>query len=104
MSKNMNKMYLKKMYQILVRLVGRYAPIVTFPIAVVLGVIGYNLESVLMSKKKVPIEGERGLTQEREDRMLNDEAHASKDIELIFTQRNNIFDKNDAKHLKNKSP
>ena len=83
------------MYQILVRYIGRYAPIVTFPVAVILGIIGYNLESVLIPKKKAAIEEEKGITQEREDRLLEMNREAD-----IFTQRNNIFDKNDKKHLK----
>ena len=83
------------MYQILVRYIGRYAPIVTFPIAVVLGIIGYNLESVLITKQRPTIEEEKGITQEREDRLLE----KNKELD-IFTQRNNIFDKNDKKHLR----
>lgn len=96
------------MYQILVRIVGRYAPIVTFPVAVVLGVIGYNLESILYpAKLKEAIindDTERGVTEKREERLLHlehdNEKKASNNGDEIYTRRNNIFDKNDAKHLK----
>jgi hypothetical protein len=96
------------MYQILVRIVGRYAPIITFPVAVVLGVIGYNLERILYpTKLKEAIindDTERGLTEKREERLLHlehdYEKKASKSGDEIYTRRNNIFDKNDAKLLK----
>ena len=78
------------MYQILVRVIGRYAPVITFPIAVILGVIGYNLESIIVPKK--PVEIEKGVTQVREDRL---EYSENKEI-----YSKNIFDRNDAKDLK----
>ena len=80
------------MYQILVRVIGRYAPIVTFPVAVILGVIGYNLESILVPKKNV--QSEKGVVEQREQRLLNNE-----NME-IFTNQSNIFEKNDPKLLK----
>lgn len=91
------------MYQIFVRIVGRYAPIISFPIAVVLGVIGYNLEGLLypdkLKKQTITIDTERGITEKREERLLHEQNGEEKD-ELIYTQRNNIFDKNDAKNLR----
>jgi len=90
------------MYQIFVRIIGRYAPIITFPVAVVLGVIGYNLESILVKASilsdRKDVDAERGITEKREERLLHadDQEEAAK----IYTQRNNMFDKNDAKHLK----
>ena len=75
------------MFQILIRFIGRYAPIVTLPVAVVLGGIGYMLESSFR-KGSAPSNGESTI-KEREDRLLNSE------IQAIELPRKNIFDKND---------
>jgi hypothetical protein len=94
------------MYQVFVRIVGRYAPIITFPVAVVLGVIGYNLESILVKTSIISdrkdVDAERGITEKREERLLLHETKRNDDNDEanIYTQRNNMFDKNDAKHLK----
>lgn len=80
------------MYQILVRIIGRYAPIVTLPVAVILGGIGYMLESSLR-KGPPPSNGESTI-KEREDRLLNNE---NQTLEL---PRKNIFDKNDPNLLR----
>jgi len=92
------------MYQIFVRIIGRYAPIITFPVAVVLGVIGYNLESILvkasiLSDGRKDVDAERGITEKREERLLHTDDQ-EEEAAKIYTQRNNMFDKNDAKHLK----
>ena len=93
------------MYQVFVRIIGRYAPIITFPVAIVLGVIGYNLESILVKTSIISdrkdVDAEKGITEKREERLLHETKGNADDEEAkIYTQRNNMFDKNDAKHLK----
>jgi hypothetical protein len=83
------------MYHILVRFVGRYAPIVTFPVAVILGGIGYLLESSLRPVGPPPSNGESTI-KEREDRLLNNE-NVTLNLE---PSRKNIFEKNDPNLLK----
>lgn len=80
------------MSQIFVRLVARYAPIITFPVAVILGFIGYNIESSVSSKSTPYMD--HSINEERELRLIKDkdskeEHHAS-----------TIFDKNDPSKLK----
>ena len=91
------------MYQVFVRIIGRYAPIITFPVAIVLGVIGYNLESILVKTSIISdrkdVDAERGITEKREERLLHSDDQEEAAAK-IYTQRNNMFDKNDAKHLK----
>jgi hypothetical protein len=63
------------MFQILVRVVGRYAPIVTLPVAVVLGFIGYTIESNFSSRHT--IQQEKSINEERLERLLkeNNDTH-----------------------------
>ena len=76
------------------------ARLLTFPLAVILGFVGYNIEKIVMPPKKVtantPHE-EKGITQQREERLLSNNETNNLDI---FTRRQNLFDKNDAKYLK----
>lgn len=80
------------MYQILVRVVSRYAPVVTLPVAIVLGFIGYTIESKLSSKSTPYLE--RSINDERDKRIL-DEINAAQ----CEPKSKNIFDKNDPKKL-----
>jgi hypothetical protein len=81
------------------------ARILAFPVAFVLGIIGYNLERILMPPKRIKenaeddYDDEKGITQKREERLLkiNNDSNETLDI---YTQRHNLLDKNDAKHLK----
>jgi len=82
------------------------ARVLAFPVAFVLGAIGYNLERILMPPKRVGENAaataeneEKGITQTREERLLK-MSHGSNENTDIYTQRHNLFDKNDAKHLK----
>ena len=58
------------MSQIFVRLVARYAPIITFPVAVILGFIGYNIESSVSSKSTPYMD--HSINEERELRLIKD--------------------------------
>ena len=46
-----------------------YAPYITFPVAVVVGFIGYNLEGWVRGDKKTPYKGE-AIQEERSERRL----------------------------------
>ncbi len=80
------------------------ARFLTFPLAVVLGVIGYNIEKILMPPKKTTQDiSEKGITQQREERLLNNNNNSANNDSNnldIFTRRHNLFDKNDSKYLK----
>lgn len=81
------------MSQILIRVVSRYAPIITFPVAVVLGFIGYSLETAITDKKTPYLENSiEDLREKRFMDNLQDEYHT--DIPK------NIFERNDPKNLK----
>ena len=79
------------------------ARVLAFPVAFVLGVIGYNLEKILMPPKRIgenaAEDEEKGITQKREERLLKMSNDSNENTD-IYTQRHNLFDKNDAKHLK----
>ena len=77
------------------------ARFLTFPLAVVLGVIGYNMEKILMPAKKTNQDfAEKGITQQREERLLSNNNNNDSNTLDIFTRRHNLFDKNDSKYLK----
>ncbi len=83
------------MYQVLVRVVARYAPVVTLPVAVVLGFIGYTLESHF-SSRKTPSLGQ-SINEQREDRFINEDDEIFHKYE---SKSKTIFDKNDPSKLK----
>ncbi|CAF0908564.1 unnamed protein product [Brachionus calyciflorus] len=81
------------MYQVLVRVVSRYAPVITFPVAVILGFIGYSIESVVTNKKTPYLE--MSIEEKREQRLLNVE-----ELENLKKMPKTMFEKNDPKDLK----
>lgn len=76
---------------VILRVVGRYAPIVTFPVAVVLGFIGYTLESHISSRQTPSLQ--RSINEEREERLLSQAQNETQ-------KSKNIFERNDPKQLK----
>lgn len=84
------------MYQILVRVIGRYAPIVTLPVAIVLGFVGYTIESHFSSKSTPYLE--TSINEERDKRLI-DEINKSSQAANVEAKSKNIFDKNDPKKL-----
>jgi hypothetical protein len=86
------------MFQILVRIVGRYAPIVTLPVAVVLGFIGYTIESNISSRHTT--QKEKSINEERLERLLNENNET--DNKYIDNRKfgKTIFYKNDPTALK----
>ena len=46
-----------------------YAPYITFPVAVVVGFIGYNVETLLRGNKGTPFKAD-GVKEERSERVL----------------------------------
>ena len=57
------------MYQVLYRIIFRYAPIVTLPVAVILGGIGYNIEKLFPREEQKLYES---VYVEREKRILEE--------------------------------
>ena len=82
------------MSQIIVRMIARYAPIITFPVAVVLGFIGYNIEGQLSSKSTPYLD--HSINEERELRLLNER----NEKETAQTKPTTIFERNDPNKLR----
>uniref|UniRef100_A0A5F8G6X1 Small integral membrane protein 12 n=1 Tax=Monodelphis domestica TaxID=13616 RepID=A0A5F8G6X1_MONDO len=49
-----------------------YAPYVTFPVAFVVGAVGYHLEWFIRGKSPQPVEEEKSILERREDRKLEE--------------------------------
>ena len=81
---------------VIVRVVARYAPIVTIPVAVVLGFIGYTFESTFMSRKTDYLE--KSISEEREERLLSTASTMQRD-DVAVHKRDTIFGKNDPTEL-----
>lgn len=64
---------------------------VTFPVAVVLGFIGYNVETVVSSRQTPYLD--HSIDEEREIRLINEK-------ELKEQRSKTIFDKNDPAKLR----
>ncbi|KAM9838463.1 small integral membrane protein 12 isoform 1-T3 [Aulostomus maculatus] len=61
------------MWPILLTTVRTYAPYVTFPVAFVVGVVGYHLEWFVRGTSK-PREEEKSIVELREERKLQEQA------------------------------
>ncbi|KAK7103637.1 hypothetical protein V1264_018502 [Littorina saxatilis] len=61
-------------WPLIVNAVRVYAPWVTFPFAVVIGFIGYNVEGWVRGDKKSPFK-EEGIKDERSNRVLEQNSH-----------------------------
>ena len=85
------------MYNILLRVVGRWAPIVTLPVAVVLGFIGYTLESNLSSRYTIQ---DKSVNEERIERLLSTSGEVKPEKVDHGKLNNTIFYKNDPTNLK----
>ncbi|XP_007639780.1 small integral membrane protein 12 isoform X1 [Cricetulus griseus] len=60
------------MWPVLWSVVRTYAPYVTFPVAFVVGAVGYHLEWFIRGKDPQPVEEEKSILERREDRKLNE--------------------------------
>ena len=78
------------MSHVLIRVITRFAPVFTLPVAVVIGFIGYNIESYVSNRSTPSLE--TSIWEEREKRLLN-QADAN-EPEL------SIFEKNDRHKLR----
>ena len=88
----------KIMYQIFVRVVSRYAPIITLPVAIVLGFIGYTIESNVSSRKTPSLE--KGIEQIRQERLIEELKLPKSAGEALNKHPTTIFERNDASQLK----
>ncbi len=86
------------MFQVAFRVVSRYAPIVTLPVAIVLGFIGYTIESRVSNRKTPYLD--HSINEEREKRILNETAEEKQAIASGNIPYTSIFDHNDPKQLK----
>ncbi|XP_025275772.1 small integral membrane protein 12 isoform X1 [Canis lupus dingo] len=60
------------MWPVLWTVVRTYAPYVTFPVAFVVGAVGYHLEWFIRGKDPQPAEEEKSISERREDRKLDE--------------------------------
>ncbi|XP_045154967.1 small integral membrane protein 12 [Tenrec ecaudatus] len=60
------------MWPVLWTVVRTYAPYVTFPVAFVVGAVGYHLEWFIRGKGPQPVEEEKSISERREDRKLDE--------------------------------
>lgn len=60
------------MWPVLWSVVRTYAPYVTFPVAFVVGSVGYHLEWFIRGKAPQPVEEEKSILERREDRKLDE--------------------------------
>ncbi|KAI5139240.1 Small Integral Membrane Protein 12 [Manis pentadactyla] len=60
------------MWPVLWTVVRTYAPYVTFPVAFVVGAVGYHLEWFIRGKDPQPVEEEKSISERREDRKLDE--------------------------------
>lgn len=60
------------MWPVLWTVVRTYAPYVTFPVAFVVGAVGYHLEWFIRGKDLQPVEEEKSILERREDRKLDE--------------------------------
>uniref|UniRef100_UPI00358FD602 small integral membrane protein 12 n=1 Tax=Myxine glutinosa TaxID=7769 RepID=UPI00358FD602 len=59
------------MWPIIFAAMRTYLPYVTFPVAVVIGCVGYNLEWLVRGDRQQPYE-ERGILERRDERLLQE--------------------------------
>uniref|UniRef100_A0A8C4NE45 Small integral membrane protein 12 n=1 Tax=Eptatretus burgeri TaxID=7764 RepID=A0A8C4NE45_EPTBU len=59
------------MWPVIFAAIRTYLPYVTFPVAVVIGCVGYNLEWLVRGDRQQPYE-ERGIPERREERLLQE--------------------------------
>ncbi|XP_063522228.1 small integral membrane protein 12 isoform X3 [Pongo pygmaeus] len=60
------------MWPVFWTVVRTYAPYVTFPVAFVVGAVGYHLEWFIRGKDPQPVEEEKSISERREDRKLDE--------------------------------
>uniref|UniRef100_A0A8D2AH53 Small integral membrane protein 12 n=1 Tax=Sciurus vulgaris TaxID=55149 RepID=A0A8D2AH53_SCIVU len=60
------------MWPVFWTVVRTYAPYVTFPVAFVVGAVGYHLEWFIRGKDPQPMEEEKSISERREDRKLDE--------------------------------
>ncbi len=69
------------MSHVILRLITRFAPIVTLPVAVVIGFIGYNIESNV-SSRYTPSK-EISIIEEREKRLLHQDELEEQTVAIL---------------------
>ncbi len=89
------------MAQIFISFIARYAPIISFPVAVVCGCVGYGLESYFRKERKLTENARfESVNEKRDERLLKQitNTHTVYDIQ----QSSSVLDRNNASDLNKK--
>ncbi|XP_030395057.1 small integral membrane protein 12 isoform X1 [Gopherus evgoodei] len=76
------------MWPLLWMTVRTYAPYVTFPVAFVVGAVGYHLEWFIRGDSPQPAEEEKSISERREDRKLQE--IAGKDLTEVVSLKEKL--------------
>ncbi|XP_067389886.1 small integral membrane protein 12 isoform X2 [Emydura macquarii macquarii] len=76
------------MWPLLWTTVRAYAPYVTFPVAFVVGAVGYHLEWFIRGDSPQPVEEEKSISERREDRKLQE--IAGKDLTQVVSLKEKL--------------
>uniref|UniRef100_A0A8C8SBC6 Small integral membrane protein 12 n=1 Tax=Pelusios castaneus TaxID=367368 RepID=A0A8C8SBC6_9SAUR len=76
------------MWPLLWTTVRAYAPYVTFPVAFVVGAVGYHLEWFIRGDSPQPVEEEKSISERREDRKLQE--IAGKDLTEVVSLKEKL--------------
>ncbi|KAH1174991.1 small integral membrane protein 12 isoform X2 [Mauremys mutica] len=76
------------MWPLLWMTVRTYAPYVTFPVAFVVGAVGYHLEWFIRGDSPQPVEEEKSISERREDRKLQE--IAGKDLTEVVSLKEKL--------------
>jgi hypothetical protein len=85
------------MAHVAISFITRFAPIISFPVAVVLGIVGYNLESYFRKERKLTEKAQfDSINEKRDERLLqqlaNSETTHNTQQSLSVLDRNNASD------------
>jgi hypothetical protein len=91
------------MAQIVISFVSRYAPIISFPVAVVLGIVGYNLESYFRKERKLSEKAKfESVSDQRDERLLQQITQNPSTVHKYSQQSSSVLDRNQACDLNKK--
>nr|XP_020664556.1 small integral membrane protein 12 isoform X1 [Pogona vitticeps] len=79
---------LAAMWPIFWATVRGYAPYVTFPVAFVVGAVGYHLEWFIRGQPSPPPEDEKSISEKREERTLQESA--GKDLTQVVSLKDKL--------------
>lgn len=77
------------MWPIIFNALRTYAPYIMWPVAAVVGVVGYNIERIVTGNKETPWKM-KSISEEREDRLL-EQLNDTKDVTEVESLINHKF-------------